>query len=140
VGMVSMLAGAGGWMVVSGGSPALDSTKLSCPRAGTRRVCGVRRLDVSRQTISRDFPEGFSGPFEPPIGLRLALPACMDLGSMVERVRGEFNEMPGLQLTEAQAARLWGLEPGACRRVVKELVDSEFLRWTPSGRITRAQR
>jgi hypothetical protein len=96
--------------------------------------------DVSRQTISRDFPEGFSGPFEPPIGLRLAFPACMDLGSMVERVRGEFNEMPGLQLTEAQAARLWGLEPGACRRVVKELVDSEFLRWTPSGRITLAQR
>jgi len=64
----------------------------------------------------------------------------MDLGSLVERVRGEFNEMPGLQLTEAQAARLWGLEPTACRRVVEQLVGDEFLRWTASGRIARVQR
>ena len=42
-----------------------------------------------------------------------------DLGKLVERVRGEFNEMPGMQLTEAQAARLWGLEPTACRGVVE---------------------
>jgi len=64
----------------------------------------------------------------------------MDLGTLLERVRGEFNEMPGLQLTEAQAARLWGLEPTACRRVVDELVGAEFLRWTPSGRIVRVGR
>jgi len=64
----------------------------------------------------------------------------MDVGSLVERVRGEFNEMPGLQLTEAQAARLWGLEPTACRRVVEVLVGDEFLRWTASGRIARVQR
>ena len=48
--------------------------------------------------------------------------------------------MPGLQLTEAQAARLWGLEPTACRRVVEVLVGDEFLRWTASGRIARVQR
>ena len=64
----------------------------------------------------------------------------MDVGSLVERVRGEFNEMPGLQLTEAQAARLWGLEPTACRRVVEVLVGDESLRWTASGRIARVQR
>ena len=62
----------------------------------------------------------------------------MDLGSLVERVRGEFNEMPGLQLTEAQAAKLWGVEQAACRRIVEVLVDAEFLRWTSNGRITRA--
>jgi hypothetical protein len=33
-----------------------------------------------------------------------------DLDSLVDRIRGEFNEMPGLQLTEAPAARLWGVE------------------------------
>jgi hypothetical protein len=63
-----------------------------------------------------------------------------DLGRLVERVRGEFNEMPGMQLTEAQAARLWGLEPTACRGLVELLVGTEFLRRTPSGRIARAQR
>src|SRR4030095_11758900 len=63
-----------------------------------------------------------------------------DLGRLVERVRGEFNEMPGMQLTEAQAARLWGVEPTACRRVVEFLVGSEFLRRTPNGRIARTGR
>jgi len=63
-----------------------------------------------------------------------------DLGRLVERVRGEFNEMPGMQLTEAQAARLWGLEPTACHGVVELLVGAAFLRRTPNGRIVRAGR
>jgi len=63
-----------------------------------------------------------------------------DLGTLVERIRGEFNEMPGMQLTEAQAARLWGVEPSACRNVVEFLVSAAFLRRTPSGRIARAGR
>ena len=63
-----------------------------------------------------------------------------DLGRLVERVRGEFNEMPGMQLTEAQAARLWGLDSTACRGVVELLVRSAFLRRTPNGRIVRAGR
>ena len=63
-----------------------------------------------------------------------------DLGRLIERVRGEFNEMPGLQLTEAQAARLWGLEPTACRGVVELLVGAAFLRRTPTGHIARAGR
>jgi hypothetical protein len=46
--------------------------------------------------------------------------------------------MPGMQLTEAQAARLWGLEPTACRGVVELLVSDAFLRRTPNGRIVRA--
>ena len=63
-----------------------------------------------------------------------------DLVRLVERIRGEFNEMPGMQLTEAQAARLWGVEPTACRSVVELLVGTEFLRRTASGRIVRASR
>jgi hypothetical protein len=65
-------------------------------------------------------------------------PRAEDLARLVERVRGEFNEMPGMQLTEAQAARLWGVEPTACQRIVELLVGIEFLRRTPSGRIARA--
>jgi len=64
----------------------------------------------------------------------------MDLEPLVERVRGEFNEMPGLQLSEAQAARLWGVEQAACRQIVDVLVDAEFLRWTSNGLIARATR
>ena len=58
--------------------------------------------------------------------------------TLVDRVRGEFIEMPGLQLTMQQAARLWGLDLLACRHVVDVLVDSAFLRWTESGKIIRS--
>ena len=59
--------------------------------------------------------------------------------ALVERVRGEFNEMPGLQLTVAQAARLWGMEQSACRQVVDALVATAFLRWTAAGTIVRVE-
>jgi len=64
----------------------------------------------------------------------------MQLHALADRVRGEYNEMPGLQLTIPQAARLWGLEPEACRDVVNLLIDAAFLRRTPDGTIVRAAR
>jgi hypothetical protein len=62
----------------------------------------------------------------------------MDLESIVGRVREEFREMPGLRLTLAQATRLWGLERDTAQAVIERLVACAFLRWTPSGSITRA--
>lgn len=62
----------------------------------------------------------------------------MELEPIVRRIREEFREMPGLRLTPAQATRLWGLEHDACRSVIDVLVASAFLRWTPSGSVTRA--
>jgi hypothetical protein len=64
----------------------------------------------------------------------------MQAPAIVDRVRGEFNEMPGLQLTIPQAARLWGMDAVACRRVIDALVDAAFLRWTPAGTIVRTDR
>ncbi len=56
---------------------------------------------------------------------------------IVSRVRGEFLEMPGLRLTEAQARRLWALDPPLCRMVLSDLVDSGFLLRTPDGAFVR---
>ena len=61
----------------------------------------------------------------------------MDLEAVLRRVRAEFVEMPGLRLTPAQAMRLWGLDGDLCRAVIDALIDSSFLRWTPSGAVTR---
>lgn len=61
----------------------------------------------------------------------------MELERIVDRIREEFREMPGLRLTPAQATRLWGLELDACRKVIDTLVAAEFLRWTPRGAVTR---
>jgi hypothetical protein len=56
---------------------------------------------------------------------------------VLRRVQGEFLEMPGLRLTEAQARRLWGLEPAACRALLDALVDAKFLFRTRDGAFMR---
>jgi len=61
----------------------------------------------------------------------------MKVHLLVDRIRGEFREMPGLQLTLAQAQRLFGLDSAACRQVIEMLVDASFLRWTASGTVVQ---
>jgi len=62
----------------------------------------------------------------------VTLHAC-DIGRLVERIRAEYLEMPGLSLTERQARRLWGLDETRCRAVLGALVDARFLARTPAG-------
>jgi hypothetical protein len=61
----------------------------------------------------------------------------MSFAAVVDRVRGEFVEMPGLELTLAQAVRLWTLGADDCRYVIDALVDVGFLKWTPKRTIVR---
>lgn len=56
---------------------------------------------------------------------------------LVERIRAEFIEQPGLRLTEAQASRLWRLDSPTCQQVLDILIDSEFLSRTHDGRYAR---
>jgi hypothetical protein len=56
---------------------------------------------------------------------------------LLERVRAEFVEQPGLRLTEAQAARLWHLDQHTCSRVLDALTDGAFLRRNADGRYIR---
>jgi hypothetical protein len=53
--------------------------------------------------------------------------------AVVRRIRAEFLEMPGLNLTMEQAQRLWHLEPRTCAALLKSLIDSRFLRRTDRG-------
>ena len=46
---------------------------------------------------------------------------------IMERAVGEFREMPDLQLTAAQAARLWSRDPEVCSAVLCELVERGIL-------------
>jgi hypothetical protein len=60
------------------------------------------------------------------------------LDSLLTRVRGEFREMPGMQLTVAQAARLWHLDAEACQSLLSLLVEDGFLVKTPAGAFVAA--
>lgn len=52
---------------------------------------------------------------------------------LIGRVRSEYHEMPGLQLTVAQACRLWQIDEGTCRTVLAALERERFLYQTASG-------
>ena len=46
---------------------------------------------------------------------------------MLQRIQGEFLEMPGLRLTCRQAQRLWNLDQLVCESLLAALVDVRFL-------------
>lgn len=57
--------------------------------------------------------------------------------SCVRRIRVEYDEMPGLRLTLAQAKRLFGLREDICVRVLDTLVQARVLRTDPCGCFAR---
>jgi len=63
--------------------------------------------------------------------------AGFSLDDLVERIRAEFIEQPGLRLTEAQGCRLWQLDRPTLQRVLATLTDAAFLSFSPDGRYTR---
>ena len=54
-----------------------------------------------------------------------------------ERIRAEYLEMPGMNLTSDQVARLCGMERSTCQTVLDALVDAQFLTLTPDGTYVR---
>jgi hypothetical protein len=57
--------------------------------------------------------------------------------SLLERIQGEYDEMPGLSLTPAQAERLWQLDGETCRAALNRLVQRRVLSLTPRGRYVK---
>jgi hypothetical protein len=63
----------------------------------------------------------------------------MRIEDVLQRIQGEFVEMPGLRLTAAQAQRLWGLDRDVCSRLLRALVDARFLVQTRDGAFVRLE-
>ena len=61
----------------------------------------------------------------------------MSFATAADRIRSDFNEMPGLELTIGQGVRLWNLGADDCRNVLDALVDAGFLQWTTRRTIVR---
>jgi hypothetical protein len=61
----------------------------------------------------------------------------MRIEDVLQRVQGEFVEMPGLCLTAAQAQRLWGLDREMCDRLLEALVEAKFLSQRRDGSFIR---
>ena len=65
----------------------------------------------------------------------MAARSCLDVtfAELVCRIRAEYLEMPGLQLTAAQARCLFGLDSETLDAVLAALVDAKFLSQTHNG-------
>ena len=56
---------------------------------------------------------------------------------LLERIRAEYLEMPGLCLTSEQLQRLCGVERTLCQLVLDSLVDAKFLCLKSTGAYAR---
>jgi hypothetical protein len=52
---------------------------------------------------------------------------------LIEIVRGEYLEMPGLRLTKKQAQRLWAIDEATCDVLLSTLEGLSFLRRSRDG-------
>jgi hypothetical protein len=57
--------------------------------------------------------------------------------ALLRRITVEYQDMPGLLLTLAQAQRLFGLRDDICVRVLQALVDDAILRRDKNGSYAR---
>lgn len=58
--------------------------------------------------------------------------------SLMELVRAEYVEMPGLSVTLPQARRLWAVDHATCEEVFSRLISEGVVRRTGKGRFVRA--
>jgi hypothetical protein len=58
--------------------------------------------------------------------------------ALLNRLRGQYMEMPGLALTMSQVQRLCGVDASICKALLAALVDARFLRLTGDGKYQRA--
>ena len=58
--------------------------------------------------------------------------------TLVQRIREEFEEAPGLEIDVNDGARFWALDPFMCELVLTRLHDLKFLVRTAAGRYRRS--
>ncbi len=58
--------------------------------------------------------------------------------ALLQRVREQYRDMPGLKLTTPQATRLFGVAPSLCATMLGALVMENFLSRTGEGVFVRS--
>ena len=64
--------------------------------------------------------------------------AGIDAGYWRDVVGAEYDTLPRLSLTVAQAQRLWSIDAAIARRVLDSYVESGYLTVTPDGSYRRS--
>ena len=100
------------------------------------RRCEIFYMDLKNPATTKAFVD-----MTPLAETRLALAEDTRCATeeIVRRVQGEFLEMPGMRVTEAQARRLWGLDAATCSALLSALIDAKFLFRTRDGAFMRIE-
>ena len=61
----------------------------------------------------------------------------IEAGYWRDVIGAEYDALPALSLTVAQAMRLWSIDEDIARRVLDSYVESGYLTLTPEGRYRR---
>lgn len=97
----------------------MTARRTSHPRS-PRRLADIRPKPLT----VRELPGGGRRDATAPGSDRRSWPARE---SLLRRIRGEFDEMPGLRLTPQQARRLFGVRADICARILEALVADGVL-------------
>ena len=65
-------------------------------------------------------------------------PRSAPLAALLQRVREQYRDMPGLTLTKPQAMLLFGVAPSVCAAMFRALVMENFLSRTGDGVFVRS--
>ena len=60
------------------------------------------------------------------------------IGALTQRIRDEFDEAPGLQITVEDDVRFWAMDAETCAMVLSALHSEGFLVGTQGDRYRRA--
>lgn len=63
----------------------------------------------------------------PPVAENAASTCLPPNPQLLDRIRGEYLELPGLKLTSPQAQRLWRLRERECEALLGALIEVKFL-------------
>ena len=106
-------------------SPSIlgPSSQAKAPEGGTA-VVPARLMTQPREGLS--------------VAEKAAASTCLPPNAqLLDRIRGEYLEMPGLTLTLPQAQRLWDLRGRECEELLGALIDAKFLCRKSDGRYAR---
>jgi hypothetical protein len=105
-------------------STLLPSSQATAPEAGTAVVPARLLTGQSREGLS--------------VAEKAIDSTCLPPNAqLLDQIRGEYLEMPGLKLTLPQAQRLWHLRERECEGLLGALIDAKFLCRNSDGRFAR---
>ena len=67
------------------------------------------------------------------------MPTGVPIIELLDRIQGEYLELPRLRLSETQVRQLWDLDRTTCGALLEALVDVRFLQKAPDGCFVKSE-